>query len=746
MANEGDVRAAAPAPAATPAATLAALPAEAPAVEHPAESRLRKAEITQALLIDDAYDEPTRASFRYGEIEKFWLTVEDDEGLLAELQNWKKDTVSAEERQQDADADAIVSEQDIDSKLLRALWDKRDAWGLLAPTCRDILFHDKLKKREDVDALAGLLRSVGVEPVALASKAEIPDSLFKLIFLDFYLGIEDDNTARENAKTKAREIYDRPLLSKDKPFIVLMSSKPDVSALAEYFRKDSKLLSGLFGYVPKTELRKPETLYLKLAAWATELPARHDIQRFAEALEKSVERNAATFIEDVRSLGFEDYANIQWLSLNADGHPLGDYMLWMYKSYLAYLVHDDSQVLKEQATLDAMTFREIVPGQEPPSAQLAKIYRCALTEPGADKLTTHPWLQPTGDPKTDPPYLNLGDIFIHEDNQSVRMVATAGCDLAYAPGTDREYDPQIPVYLLPGKLLSFEEPLPDGNAFRTELFELDGKRYRILWDHKHVGSQSMGDFWAWTIEHKYALRARLSLPFALELQQAFTANVGRVGVPVKPPMYRFVDVEVLTEADDGTWSRLGTWVKSGGYVLRRKVEGSDAIDNHLVLLQTCVTEIADWLDRVAAPLRARLEQLSAEADVVSQLPAADESREDRKKREGAVKVARGQMQGVEGKLGKVDEVKKLSELWLPLLEKPHRLPAEGAPREVDARLLRFYLNGRFEGKFSGGQPIVLNVRYTQTIANDATRTPVGVVEPVVPGSAIELEPEEPKLA
>jgi len=142
--------------------------------------------------------------------------------------------------------------------------------------------------------------------------------------------------------------------------------------------------------VPKEDLEDKEKLYLHLATWAMGMPTRHEIQHFVEALIAGAKSASKDFVRHVSALGFEDYANIQWLSLQVEGHPLGDYMLWLYKSLLAYLLHNHPEVLAQQKKLDSMAFDRFTPSQVAPSPQLAEIYRYALAEPGVEEVGPHP--------------------------------------------------------------------------------------------------------------------------------------------------------------------------------------------------------------------------------------------------------------------------------------------------------------------------------------------------------------------
>ena len=364
-----------------------------PDQEHPLTKRLRRAKITKVAIIDDAYDVPTKDIFDSGEIDDFWNTVESDPEMLKELKSFKRDIRDAE---------------DIDDEVIKKLWNVREKLKKLDEPCTNRLFSNRLQMWDDVNVIVKHLRNLGLEPIPIGSEDEFPEHNVKLIFLDYVL----DPTAKANrgeiATGKAKEIYDKVEKDAEKPFIILMSDKPDAMAQQEAFRKKSGLLKGLFGFIPKADLLNQEKLYISLETWAVDMPARHNIQRFVEALEKSVDDASKMFIDKIRDLSFEDYANIQWLSLQQDGQPLGDYMLWLYKSYLAYLVHNNDKVLAEKKNLDKLSFEKFFPSQNEPSPQLAEIYRHALTEPGVSGLEVHP----RSDPSTKEPLLQLGDIFL----------------------------------------------------------------------------------------------------------------------------------------------------------------------------------------------------------------------------------------------------------------------------------------------------------------------------------------------
>lgn len=653
-----------------------------PPAPHPVATHLKSCGIETVVIIDDAYDPPTAEALRDA-IPVFWDQVVRKPTLLKELQGI---------------APAVADQADIDDAVLKKLFDEHQRLPQVGPLCKKHLFALKLEKL----ALLGPLRahldelklSAGV--IELGSEEPLPAGPVKLVFLDYFLGPTDDAEAVKAATAKAEEIYRHTPADADKPFIVLMSSKPDADAGKETFREASKLLGGLFGFVRKTELAKKEKLYIHLWTWAIGMPARHEIQHFVEALETGVKDAASDFIRRVRALGFEDYANIQWLSLQAEGHPLGDYMLWLYKSFFAYLLHNQPAVLEQQEKLDAMSFEQFTPSPSPPSQQLAEIYRYALTEPGVKEVGPHP-KAPVGSTE---PLLQTGDIFFKGGSTDLWIVINAPSDLAYSPGSSRPFPKERPILLVHGTLQR-HEVLDTSGLVRTELFEHDRKPHRILWDHKRVMSLEYGKIWDWMKEQGYERKARLAFPYALEVQQSFAMNVMRPSLPIQPPTYRHADIEVYCEGTDGNCSLLDEPIAAGAWIMRRRKPEKDEDEDLFVLSPDCIGKVVERLHTVVTRIEDQAQRMR------EQIPKeVGEDKELRKK----VRELTGKIEGLEGKLRKLDELQRTSQEWVQTACAPNPLPAVTKKADVHKELLWVYHERVFEGTFREGPPIVLNLR------------------------------------
>jgi hypothetical protein len=676
----------------------------APPQTNPVTKLLDDNGIKHLAIVDDAYGPLLREDFATV-LDHFFAEVEADPDAYEELCRICNSTPT--------------KATDITAEMLGTLWSRQGEFKKLAVIYTRHLKPTAQEKLAPLDALfVSLTKELQREVTRHADLQNFTNTQARIIFLDYYMGRSGDANAVERSKqivAGIKQKYDKMAL----PLLVLMSASNTITAkMISEFRESTGWLGGMFYFVKKGDFLSKEMLLLQIATWSISMPIRGVIQRFVESLQASAKKAAEEFQRRLSALGIEDYANIQWLNLQSEGHPLGDYLLWLYKSLFSYLLHQDDAVLKEQEQLDGINVKQFTPSQFPPSIDLAELYRSALTEPGVDDAGPHrrsltiaaaaggtAQTQPAGATGTtgslpEDFYLQLGDMFFKADSPEVYIVLSAACDLNYAPGETRTFPSERFVLFERGELQPIAE-FPKEAAMRTELFSHDGKAYRILWDHRGAIWKEYGQARAWLTTNGFVRRTRLSLPYSLELQRSFANYITRIGLPVRPPIFSRGTVEILCEDENGSWKRLVS-VIDGAQLIRRAMTENKPDEELFVLTVDCISHVIASIQTVSDSLNAKKTPITEELSK----PAPSDLKQAKQQKE----ILEGKLKGIQGKLDKLAQQSQALNQWLPMIQSPQPLPKPGDKQEIDSKLLWVYREFAYDGKFPNGPPLVLHIR------------------------------------
>jgi len=412
------------------------------------------------------------------------------------------------------------------------------------------------------EAVVQHLRDLGLDEVyRVGAKGDVPDGVL-LVFLDYDL--ESNQGAQQQVGRRSQQIAEE-LSKRDNgaPFLVLFSSKPEVQELADSFREESGYLRGTFAFISKERARDAAQLRQLLFGYCLGHPALQLTQRFFFALKKHLRIVAESVRQEVMQLDVQDYAFIQRLGLQEDGAPLGEYLLDLFGSVLSHEMRNSEEVQQARRALDALDFdKGHLPFADQPSAPIQRLYRAMLTDAGVGPVSPHPQSgaaqckNAAGENCAFPPLLMLGDIFARSVDHPIHVVVNPACSLQYSPkNPKRQPDFSRSVYLLPGHLESLTAPVKDTGRKRMEWLEFEGRSWRVLWDDEQVETVPLGRFETWRQEKGCERIARLSLPHALALQQFWTSQLSRVGLPVNLPFFDACDLHVFLPTEGGEWQK-----------------------------------------------------------------------------------------------------------------------------------------------------------------------------------------------
>ena len=523
---------------------------------------LEKNQVDKVVVIDDAFDIPTVSDLIEDAEEDFWEEIQSNKDALAEVV-----ATSGLE---------IRGPGDINDTLIEKLWINKETLTVAKDLCNRFLFQKTNERFSQISPFLSLLNELKCTVVTAGRDVSLSMADIKLIFLDYRLGPTGSADEIQMALDAVSRIHEQ--YGENKPVVILMSAARLSSDVIEDFRKRSKLLAGTFFFVPKDELRDKTSLYLKLWQLVTGLPLGSSIDGFVNAIEESLANAAETLLEAIRKLSLSDYAYIQKLSLQDEGQPLGDYLLWLYGSFFAHILSNTDAVKLHRAIIDKVDVDELPLGQIDPSLQLKSFLSAAMFDLNVGPLSTHPRI---GADQAGPPYLQLGDIFA-KNPDNVLMVINAQCDLVYSPGISiRPFDENQTVLFVQGRLHKIWEQY-DPKQVKTEFLEYNNDLYRILWNPSLFTAVRYGEVEDRLRNDGYERIARLRLPYALQVQQAFASNLTRVGVPVAPPIHRYMTATVYWKNEEGKPSKLLTSNPGECYFITTHKGDSGAFTEELV--------------------------------------------------------------------------------------------------------------------------------------------------------------------
>jgi hypothetical protein len=496
----------------------------------------QKLGIRTVAIVDDAYlSHPTVADLKAIDgLKTLWAAIDASDDVLEFL---------------GAEGLSLDAPEDINESNLAKLYEigpRSEALKAILAGFDEI----QVQKRGQLTALKDLLRELELVPLELPPTAPLkPDRLPDLIFLDYLLdpgGLESSLPLAKSVGENIRTSF----AQQQKPFVVLMSTlseiKPENRSL---FRETAGIIGGMFHFIPKADLQNRGALVLKLALMVRSIEEGRKIQQFVEHYDGTIYEIAAEFQKKIRGLSLEDYAYIQKMSLQGEGQPLGDYVLWLFGMYFSHLLargHPEGRKV-----LDELVFSHIPDALDPPSPDFVGLYQNVVSE-AVSELGSHPRLSAPEHARLGenaPPDPHFGDLFIRDDG-AVLMVATRESDLAYAPepNSTRPFDADQPVLLIPGQLQ--EQKVASGEKISTEYIDFDGRNNRIVWHLKKFKTLPAGSLRSLTAD-RFVRRRRLRMPFCHGVQQALTTEIERIGFPVAPPMVRSARVDIYYRALEG---------------------------------------------------------------------------------------------------------------------------------------------------------------------------------------------------
>jgi hypothetical protein len=370
---------------------------------NPIAEDLKNKGISRVMIVDDTFDNPARSDFENNELSDFWAALPTDVSTHNEI---VKNIFGVLPTSEDEITDAHVYQ----------LYTKRDELGPFQEAFDAHLRPTLENKHSTLNTFISYLENdLQLEVIKHGTSFEGHQPV-DIVFLDYYLGFPNDEGSVGNSRDTIRRMLRAYPDTDNKPLVVLMSSHNDVKGSSEDFRAQTGLVGGMFYFVPKSDLSDLVKLVLNLDMLVAAIPIGHRIQKFLENVESHADTIKSEFLAGIKRLNLDDYMYIQRLSLGAEGHPLGDYLLWLYSAYFGHLMFEKA-LSNERRDLDTLTFDNWIPSHVTPSEQLSNMYYSALFDTNVGPLSEHPRLKNPSGPEV---ITNVADtISIKEESNNL---------------------------------------------------------------------------------------------------------------------------------------------------------------------------------------------------------------------------------------------------------------------------------------------------------------------------------------
>ena len=388
--------------------------------------------------------------------------------------------------------------------------------------------------RRTVRALVEHIRSICNSTVTEFVPENTPDDFtnFQLILLDCFLirGSGDTEPAEDIAKRAALT----PDFTGHRQ-LILMSSSERARAIRRDFRAKAGVAGTAFLFVAKSELDEPWKIRAHLNMLQRTRPQSAPLAAYIHAVKESLSAAASELSGQLDELDLSDFAHLQNLALLDNGHPLGEYLSWLFSSHLRSLAFDGT-VRQNENKVDALTFDDTLVAPAGLSHLITAFHHSAIFSRNLGPLRPHPRSRPDKDP--DIPLARLGDVFLDDGPSKAIVILSADCDLSFAPGRSRSTPRSDAVLLVPGEPQLLRTPAPHPDAPVTEGVEHDADVFRIDWLFHRYETVYIRDLKEHLTSNGYRVDRyeRLTPLYALQLQREFASKVFRIGSPSAPPV------------------------------------------------------------------------------------------------------------------------------------------------------------------------------------------------------------------
>lgn len=549
---------------------------------------VKAAGFEKALIIDDAIDEVPTAADLAMDADAWSIFVadigDDIEHVEAAFPDYKN-----------LDGNALRDS----NEFVQAMYGLKDK---LRPDLWNTLFQayerDQASDREFLRKLEKRLVDVGLQVATTGRSASDAGRDCSIVFADLFLGASQQDF--DIAASVDRLVKLMSSRRDQPPAVVLMSRSPLLKDKKERFRDDAKMVGAMFRVYGKQDLLEGSTVETVLERLATHYADAVRVTSFLNAWESGLDDAKTDFMKLIRRLDLSDYSKIREVLLDAEGQPLGSYMLDVFDRVLQHHIEGQAPTITSAIELSRIDADKYPAPYIAGSADLQELVTRVLWQ-NPDRLKV------PGNTAGMP--VSFGDVLVRkarldptlrQESASLQpdalVVLTPACDLVRKPERRR-------VLLVGGTMKPIDSKTwrykPKGVS--TAILQLRGQpRMFVEWDFDDHRMLSRDEIAALIKEDgPYGIGLRFRESNALELQQRLLSDMGRVGLLSTMPFTFPVEVRLLTANTQGGVLPidLPALAADGGvWITGRDSKGYDL--SRLILTETSIDEILGAVEKI----------------------------------------------------------------------------------------------------------------------------------------------------
>lgn len=428
-----------------------------------------------------------------------------------------------------------------DDKYVEVIWQLRDELGGTAAPIFEAYSADQAADETYVRLVKERLEGLGLSVATAGRDFTEAARDVDLVVIDLFLSKAQDPESLNESKRLLREVLRQRMANP--PLVILMSRSSRLESKREEFRDDVGLLDSGFRILKKEDIGTTNLLELQLERLAENSADSLALAKLFHALEIGLTQGAERTLRLLRKLRLSDIGQIQQLLLNAEGQPVGSYLVDVFDRVLQHEIEREDGIINAALALNRFSAAKHPPPYVAGSADLQELVERLLTQnenrlklPGSvDACVAF------GDILRVPPGADAEklqrSILVDLSPENVLLVLTPACDL------QRGSAPRILLLVGTAKPLSAKD-WSYGDDARTSSIRIEGELCWIKWNLKHIDTVSHGQLAAAFEAREVLLAGRLREGHALELQQRVLAGLGRVGQMATLPGTFPVAVEV----------------------------------------------------------------------------------------------------------------------------------------------------------------------------------------------------------